>query len=488
MSFNMHTGWVSAGFRSSGRARFAWLVLVLLLAAGCAKGPRPEPGGPAFTGKAARGGIPDASIEDLRVLPQDASYYLDAKASSALVSPEAARVYGQACLEAQFGPWRREAPGNPKAKALWAFRKVSKRHPSGLAAQLAPLADLKHYPNTRRKGVTLVNTSLRALPTAAPRYNGQATSSGEQAFDYLQNSSVWANTPVFISHTSKDGAWVLVEAPFSHGWMPAADVAFVDEAFMRSFETGSYAAVVKDKIPVSGDACPADLTARIGTIYPVVQAAKDGLTAYAAVRGENGQARLTTVRFTRDQAAAMPFAATPANIASVANQFMGETYGWGGTNGHRDCSATMRDLFLPFGIWLPRNSAAQAKRGAYIPLSFMTAQEKEKTILAQGVPYLTLIWIKGHIMLYIGQKNGHPLVFHNVWGVRTFEPDGSSGREVIGKTVITTLSPGRELQNVRADKLLINRVEGMTLIAPSEIGTCPPPGEPGDSGDVEGNI
>ncbi|MBF0482670.1 MAG: hypothetical protein HQK82_13515, partial [Desulfovibrionaceae bacterium] len=82
----------------------------------------------------------------------------------------------------------------------------------------------------------------------------------------------------------------------------------------------------------------------------------------------------------------------------------------------------------------------------------------------------------------------HPLVFHNVWGVRTFEPDGSSGREVIGKTVITTLSPGRELQNVRADKLLINRVEGMTLIAPSEIGTCPPPGEPGDSGDVEGNI
>jgi cell wall-associated NlpC family hydrolase len=487
MSQTKYAGWLGATSGRLDQARRPWLLLalVLLVAAGCAKGPRPEPGGPAFTGSQQRGGIPDASIEDLRRLPQDASYYLDAKARAPLVSPEAARIYGQACLDAQFGPWRREAPGNPRARALWAFRKVGKRHPAGLAAQLAPLADIKHYPNTRRKGITLVNTSLRALPTSAPRYNGQATASGELAFDFLQNSAVWANTPVFISHTSKDGAWVLAEAPFSHGWMPAADVAFVDEAFMRAFETGTYAAVVKDNVPVTGDACPLGLTARIGTIYPVASAAGDGFTAYAAARGEGGYARLVSVHFSKDQAAAMPLAATPANIASVANQFMGETYGWGGTNGHRDCSATMRDLFLPFGIWLPRNSAAQARHGAFIPLSGLSAEEKEKTILAQGVPYFTLIWLKGHIMLYIGQKGGHPLVFHDVWGVRTFEPDGSSGREVIGKTVITTLWAGKELQNVRPDKLLINRVEGMTLLAPAEAGTCPPQG---DAGDDEGNI
>jgi len=115
---------------------------------------------------------------------------------------------------------------------------------------------------------------------------------------------------------------------------------------------------------------------------------------------------------------------------------------WGGIDGKRDCSAATRDVLAPFGLWLPRNSSAQAKSGIYISLEDLSGEEKEQAILKSGVPFGTLIWMPGHILLYIGQYKGHPVVFHDVWGMRTLEPDGREGRKVIGKAVITTLRVG----------------------------------------------
>ena len=41
---------------------------------------------------------------------------------------------------------------------------------------------------------------------------------------------------------------------------------------------------------------------------------------------------------------------------------MGVKYGWGGIDGGRDCSSTIKDLLTPFGIWLPRDSKDQYRR------------------------------------------------------------------------------------------------------------------------------
>lgn len=68
-------------------------------------------------------------------------------------------------------------------------------------------------------------------------------------------------------------------------------------------------------------------------------------------------------------------------------------------------------------------------------------------------------------MLYIGDKNGEPLVMHNMWGVRTWEfPFFTSGRNVVGKTVITTLEPGVELFNANPNKTILKKVKGIVLL------------------------
>ena len=148
----------------------------------------------------------------------------------------------------------------------------------------------------------------------------------------------------------------------------------------------------------------------------------------------------------------------------VINRMLGTPYGWGDSGGNRDCSGTARDLFTPFGIWLPRNSAAQAKAFPFVAFEECNGEEKEKILISGAVPFATLLRVPGHIMVYLGEFRGEPCVFHSTWGIRTSR-DGREGRHIIGAAVITTLTPGEGVEDFdpsRGD--LVDRLEGMTFI------------------------
>jgi len=121
-----------------------------------------------------------------------------------------------------------------------------------------------------------------------------------------------------------------------------------------------------------------------------------------------------------------------------------------------------RDFLSPFGIWIPRNSAAQKSFGEYVSLKDLTPKEKEAMILKNGIAFLSLIYLKGHIILYAGEFEGKALIMQNIWGVRTME-DGKEGRNVIGKAIISDLYVGANQPNVPENGLLINRVEGIMV-------------------------
>ena len=191
-----------------------------------------------------------------------------------------------------------------------------------------------------------------------------------------------------------------------------------------------------------------------------------------ATAGKNGQALLQKGFVSAEAAAEKPLRFNRVNAARIANELIGEPYGWGGLYGNRDCSAMTRDFFTVFGIWLPRHSADQVKEtGFLVDLQGLSAMEKEKTIIAKGIPYLSLLWRKGHVMLYIGQKDGRALIFHNAWGVRTKDLQGREGRKIIGQAVITTLEPGKELRNVDTDAgSLLDHIAAMNILDTTGFG------------------
>ena len=440
-------------------------VLCLLLVTACARSvpiaPPVAPAPPSGRGE----------VKDLRVLPQDLNAYLQSNtADRLLMTPEQRSMRMEELRRTWLLPWTQGRPTYNRRQVDAIFHRYEKspaygrhgeRYSPGSAAALASLADLRGYPNMLRKAVTVTNTNQRGMPTATPRFANPNLPGEGYPFDYLQHTSLPPGTPLLITHVSRDGAWYLTESALTFGWVPAADVAFVDEGVTGPFFSGRLGALIKEHVVLP----EVGVTAGVGTILPLAGQAGGRLTLLAPVREASGAARLVPVHPAPGTAAVMPMPLTPRNVAAVGNQFMGQPYGWGGLDGKRDCSAVTHDLFVPFGIYLPRNSGSQAAAGGAIPLGDMGNAQKESTILSQGVPFATLIWMKGHIMVYVGQWQGHPLIFHAPWGLHTFGNGGRDGRLVIGRVVVTTLRPGEEVPAVGPQHLLLNRVRAMTILA-----------------------
>ena len=326
-------------------------------------------------------------------------------------------------------------------------------------------ANLKKFPNFKRKGITVANTNLRTLPTNKPHFNKFSDNSNGFPFDNLQNSTLPANSPIYITHISLDNAWVFVETAYANGWVTIRDIAYAGPKFIKQFKTHrKFIAVTKDDIPIKTISGTYLFQANIGMIFPLIK--ENGSSYHIATSMANSKryAYIKTASIKKQNSQKKPLPLTTKNIAYLCDQLINQSYGWGGLYSNRDCSAMIRDLFTPFGIWLPRNSGSQAKTGGlFFDLSHMTNNKKEEFIKNNGLPYLTLLWFPGHIMLYIGEQANDPLVFHNIWGLRT---KTKKKREIIGKSVITTLTPGKELPNIDKKASLLNRVQGMTLLVP----------------------
>lgn len=425
---------------------------------------------------------PHHIIQDLRTLPQDCLFYPGADDSTPLIDDAQRAALNVEYNRRYFSPWHSEKPlvGREDLKTeLEKFRKnpgygENKRsHSSDWVNSVAAAADLESYPNAGFRAITTDNSDLRLLPTRKPLFQGIDTAGGGYPFDELQNSAIHANTPVFVTHVSADKSWLYVESHSGSGWIPAREVAKVDEAFVSHWESGRYAAVLKDETAICDEKGLFLFSANIGSRFPLVGKDGDSLLILAALPDENRGAKASVVRISDTRACTCPLELTRRNVALLANQFMGKPYGWGGMYQDRDCSSTLKDLFSPFGIWLPRHSRHQAlEGGTFVELSGLDAAAKEREILKESAPFLTLLWIKGHIMLYIGEYQGEGLVFHSMWGIRTRTMFGQEGRNIIGQAVVTTLHPGADLvDRDPGSGDLLDKVEGMTFLVPKG----PPP-------------
>jgi hypothetical protein len=258
------------------------------------------------------------------------------------------------------------------------------------------------------------------MPTSEPFYRNPDLPGEGYPFDYFQHTSLPLGTPLYICHVSKDGRWLLVESPTTAGWLPAADAP-----------------------PGRGQA----------------------LSVYVPRVGPGGLAVMQARLLPPDAAARVPLPLMPREVALVGMQMLGQPYGWGGLDGKRDCSALTRDLFAPFGIFLPRNSATQSKRGRPISLAALSGPGKEQVIRERGLPFASLLQMPGHIGVYLGQYGGKAVMFHNMWGLRLRDAEGGcDGRAVVGKAVVTSLRAGVERPDLCAPNSFEDSVARLTLL------------------------
>ncbi|MDR1242673.1 MAG: SH3 domain-containing protein [Deltaproteobacteria bacterium] len=466
--------------------------------------------------------LTDAELcDDLRFLPQDLQVYIQ---STALASAQDYQSFAQAELMTReqrekamrrasanfFSPWvnaginpapgqeaRLEAQNGSKSvrEAMWGlfilkpekgFAENLRPYPARRWEELVENSDAPSFPNSSIPSITVRNCDLRLLPTDSPYFFNPARPGQGYPFDLYQNSVLPIGSPVRIVHISKDKLWGFIEHASAMGWVRLSDLAEADPAFIASWRGKPLAAVLKDKALLghtgpqgeagekAADALPPLLEdAGIGALLPYalpegenLRPEEGNLTVYFPERGADGRARMLSCSQGADEAAPWPLPITRRNIALLGNKMLGQPYGWGGYGGNRDCSSLLRDLFLPFGLWLPRNSTAQIRYGKVTDLSGLSPQAKEQAILRQGKPFVSFIGMPGHIALYLGSYEGRAIIFHNLWGIRTASPSPVFGRQrtgriVVGKAVVSTTSPGAEKENIAAPHSLLDRVTSL---------------------------
>lgn len=420
-------------------------------------------------------GAPE-SIRDIRALPQDLTCYLDpATADEAMVPWEQQQKMQQHFLRTFFLPWRQTGPSLRREDLVADLAKYrrhpgygenSRKHNPEWYEALARNADLATFPNAGFRAITVYPSSLRLMPTHKPHFASLRADGSGYPFDNFQTSAIPANTPIYVAHVARDRDWVLVESHYGVGWLPVRDVVPVEENLAALWRGAELTTVTRDEVPVYDEKGQFLFKTGMGSLFPLVDPADNHCRIWVVQADEHRNAHLRQAVFPADAAVRQPLTLTPQALAETANRLMNQPYGWGGLYHNRDCSSMLKDLFAPFGLWLPRHSSHQAMTGGtFTELGSLPPEEREEIILQRGVPLMTLIWARGHIMLYLGHYEGHALVFHNFWGVKTRDFWGVEGRKVVGHAAITTLHPGAELADRdRAGGDLLNRVEGMTVL------------------------
>ena len=93
----------------------------------------------------------------------------------------------------------------------------------------------------------------------------------------------------------------------------------------------------------------------------------------------------------------------------------------------------------------------------------MSQEEKLDIIKRDAKPFQTLLYKKGHIALYVGLYKNKPVIFQNVWGVKT-QRAGKEGRFIIGKPIFSTLEAGKNLSDFDENSSMLQNLKTMIML------------------------
>lgn len=401
--------------------------------------------------------MPKNKVADMKRIPQDPAFYANQiKPFSKSKQKELDKKFNQK----YFKPWTLSKLDIPEKDFGWEIRFVTKKpiyrakgsiiRPS-IYNQWITNANYENVDSKKYKAITVRRTDVKALPTSSAYYRDPKKTGEGFPFDYNQNSALHINVPLYISHFSKDKKWAFVRASYSFGWVKTSDLALVSSDFIKTFKNGNYAMVIKDNLRLYKSGKDISLV-KIGALFPI---SKDQQYLVAS-RDSKGRAHIEKVKVENTNIIAKkPLPFTAKNVGMLAKEFYGEPYGWGGSYECRDCSATTRDFLGAFGIFLRRNSSKQAKDGDNISIAGLPKSKKKKKIIKDAEPFRSLLYVPGHIVLYLGEYKGEPVIMHTYWGIRKKDRT----KLITARTIISSTEPGKELVDIREQSKLINTLQ-----------------------------
>nr|WP_276515413.1 SH3 domain-containing protein [Pseudidiomarina sediminum] len=294
---------------------------------------------------------------------------------------------------------------------------------------------------------------MRTFPTLDKLYSEGL----DTDIDRFQETGVFPGMPLAILHTSADGQWYLAQSYHYLAWVQAKDVAIGDrEVVLNYTEKAPFAVVTEAKVHTNyTPSFPAasEVQLDMSTKLPLLSAAETGhnvhgqnpfasYTVELPIRNDDGSLDFTPALIPRHNDVTVGYLPyTEANIIDQAFKFLGERYGWGHDFNARDCTGFVLEVYRTMGIDMPRNSGQQAY-GAYgdTILYDKDASNEEKLARLDAANVGDLIYVPGHVVIYLGKIDGEHYVIHDVHGMSYTDSNGDYYKGTLNGVSVTPLT------------------------------------------------
>ncbi len=289
-----------------------------------------------------------------------------------------------------------------------------------------------------RYALTVNYTDQKIIPTELSLLKKKS----QIHFDRNQNSALDIATPLAIIHSSKDGLWYYGIGPTSSGWVRAKDIAFGDkDEIFKYLDSKNFVITTANKTPLMIQEKYHDYM-RMGVRLPFLMTVDNMTMVMIPTRNKEGRLILTnaTLKTENVHKGYLPY--TQRNILTQAFKFLHLPYGWGGMYGEQDCSKFLQEVYATTGIQLPRNSSSQSEVGDNkIDLDGLAKKSKHHKVKSFALAGASILHLKGHIVLYLGEYKDEPYIIHTVWG-------SSSKHFALGRTAVTSLNFNNYLNKI----------------------------------------
>lgn len=295
---------------------------------------------------------------------------------------------------------------------------------------------------------------MRAYPTD-DRYYKDAH---DQNLDRFQENAVFPGDTLAVLHTSADKEWFFVQSYNYAAWVRSNAIAIGDRRTITQYMNASrFLVIAGDKVHTNfnpENPTLSELQLDMGIRVPLADRASIGNSLYGQnpyashavllpVRNPEGNLEIMPALIARNQDISpgfIPF--TRENIIRQSFKFLGERYGWGHSYNARDCTGFVMEIYKTFGFSMPRNTGQQGS-GSFGKNRRFTAQSsrEEKLRALEEMDIGDLIYVAGHVLMYIGDVDGKPYVIHDVSVFRYINENGEYYEGTLNGVSVTPLIP-----------------------------------------------
>jgi len=251
-------------------------------------------------------------------------------------------------------------------------------------------------------------------------------------FDQFQDTTLHTFEPVIVVGESVDQQWFYVYTTTYRGFVQKESIATTSwETFERYQSPMSFAVVTKPHsqtqqneptVPSSSleFAAMLPLAEPVDAMEAVPNHQRRGgigtTSVLLPVRNRSGELEVhpAIVQNTDVHIGWLSF--TRENCIQMAFTLLHERYGWGGRLGLHDCSSFIMDIYRTMGVQLPRDAGCQEQT---VPIRVSFPDDLSVTHRREWLSQLhpgDVLFMTGHVMLYLGLIDGRPYVIHDFVG------------------------------------------------------------------------